>query len=115
MNNLFLSHLKLKLHLDFPNYEECYIDGYACGLVNITEASNPYTKNSVEAGYWSEGWWNAFYEESALFNLDGVKIKQSQPYPQEHRLTDFIKTFLEISGVIAVSTLVGYHLWELVA
>ena len=115
MDSLFLSNLKLKLHIEQPNYEDCYVDGYACSLVHLSEAINPFQSGTKEAMYWAEGWWNAFYGEKAFFNLDGVKIKESQPNPQEHRVTDFIMTFLEISGVLAVSTLVGYQLWELVA
>jgi hypothetical protein len=76
---------------------------------------NPYAQDSIEGQYWSEGWWNAFYDEKPLFRLDGADVSNDQPQPHEHRVADFIVTFLEISGVIAVSTLVGYQIWEFVA
>ena len=115
MNENILADLRLKMQIENPDYEDCYVDGYACGLAQFSEEDSPYSSDSIEGQYWSEGWWNAFYEEKPLFSLDGVNPVQAQPIPEEHRVSDFIITFLEISGVLAVSTLVGYQLWELVA
>lgn len=114
MENDAIALMRLKLNIENPNYEECYVDGYACGLASLTEESNPFVQDTVESEYWSDGWWDATYEQKPLFTLDGANV-DSQPKAHEHRFSDFIVTFLEISGVIAVSTLLGYQLWELVA
>jgi hypothetical protein len=115
MDKNILADLRLKMHIEHPDYEECYVDGYACGLAEMDEEMNPYGNDSIEGQYWTEGWWSAFYDEKPLFSLEGVNITKAQPKPHEHRFADFVVTFLEISGVLAVSTLVGYQLWELVA
>ena len=115
MKQDILADIRLKMQIEHPDYEDCYVDGYACALADISEESNPYATDSIEGQYWTEGWWNAFYDETPLFNLEGANIEKAQPKPSEHKVTDFIITFLEISGVLAVSTLVGYQLWELVA
>ena len=115
MKDDILADIRLKMQIENPDYEECYVDGYACGLAAIDEQSNPYASDSIEGQYWTEGWWNAFYGEQPLFSLEGANIEKAQPKPHEHKMTDFIISFLEISGVLAVSTLVGYQLWELVA
>jgi hypothetical protein len=107
--------LKLKLHIEFPDLEDCYVDGYACALAGIHESTNPYQEDCIEGQYWSEGWWSGFYSEKALFNLDGAVIDKTQPKPEEHKVANMIVRILEISGVIAVSALVGYQIWDLVA
>ena len=114
MKNDILADLRLTIQLENPDYEECYVDGYACSLADVPENMNPYMLDSVEAQYWTEGWWNAFYEEKPLFTLEGVNMK-AQPKPHEHHVSDYIITFLEISGVLAVSSLLGYQILELVA
>jgi hypothetical protein len=115
MDKHILADIRLKLQIENPDYEDCYVDGYACGLAELEEDTNPYAMDSIEGQYWSEGWWNAFYQEKPLFHLQGANIPDAQPKPHEYRLSDYIVTFLEISGVIAVSTLLGYQIWELVA
>ena len=111
MNTDILADLRLTLQLENPDYEDCYVDGYACGLANLPEDLNPYAQDSMESEYWTEGWWSAFYQEKPLFTLEGVNL-EAQPKPQ---VTDYIVTFLEISGVLAVSSLLGYQILELVA
>lgn len=115
MDQHILADVRLKLHLEYPDLEECYVDGYACSLAGLAEETNPYTLNSIEGDYWTDGWWSAFYEEKPLFNLEGPTIETAQPKPVEHRFSDYVVTFLEISGVIAVSALVSYQLWDFVA
>ena len=115
MKDDILADVRLKMQVENPNYEDCYVDGYACGLAELGEELNPYSIDSIEGQYWTEGWWNAFYGEKPLFNLDGANFDKSQPKPNDHKVADFIISFLEISGVIAVSTLLGYQIWELVA
>ena len=115
MDSQVLANLRLKLHLEYPDLEDCYVDGYACSLAGLSEETNPYLLDSIEGNYWTDGWWAAFYEEKPLFNLEGPTVAAAQPKPHEHRFSDFFVTFLEISGVIAVSALVGYQLWDLVA
>lgn len=115
MKHVTLSDLRLKLHLDNPNYEECYVDGYSFALAQLNENFNPFPMNSIEAQYWSEGWWSAFYEEKPLFNLSGVNIAIAQPKPYESRVSQFIATFIELSGVLMVSSFLGCQLLELVA
>ncbi|NDC31752.1 MAG: transmission trait enhancer LetE [Bacteroidetes bacterium] len=107
--------LRLKLHIDYPDLEDCYVDGYACALAGIDEFSNPYANDSIEGEYWTEGWWAGFYSEKALFNLEGPVIEKQQPKPEDHKVAHMIVRILEISGVIAVSALVGYQIWDLVA
>lgn len=107
--------LKLKLHIDYPDLEDCYVDGYACSLAGLDETLNPYASDSIEGEYWTDGWWDGFYEEKAAFTLSGPITEKSQPHPEEHNFSKTLIRMLEISGIIAVSALVGYQIWDLVA
>lgn len=115
MNNDLIQDIRLKWHIDYPNYEDCYVDGYGYGLIALDEQLNPYQSDSIEGQYWAEGWWSAFYDEKPLFHLDGVNIAKAQPRPYESKISQFLITFFELSGVLMVSSLLSYQLWELVA
>ena len=110
MKDDILADIRLKMQVENPNYEECYVDGYACGLADIDEATNPYAVDSIEGQYWTEGWWNAFYGEKPLFSLEGANIEKGQPKPHEHKVADFIISFLESNASIvdiSIDSLIG--------
>ena len=83
-------------------------------VVHISAHAQEYVKNIDTKPYLRQTFIN-IAEEKPLFNLEGPTVAAAQPKPHEHRFSDFLVTFLEISGVIAVSALVGYQLWDLVA
>lgn len=55
----YLGYLKLLLAINKPDYEECWINGYEHAL-HQTLDNNPFTTNTPEYRYWSEGWWTGF-------------------------------------------------------
>ena len=115
MDTNIVNDLRLKLHIQYPDLEECYVDGFACALAEIAEEANPYEEETIEHQHWQDGWWAGFYNEKPLFTLSGNHCDAEQPKPDEHHIVDFLVKFLEISGVIAVSALVSYQLWDMVA
>jgi hypothetical protein len=117
-----LPDIKLRFNIDHPSYEECYIFGYECAVLEVSEEENPFREGSQDAEQWLEGWWAGAYGEKPLFNmssleqeethLDKVIAANDQQYCHKH---SFLSLVFEISGAIAASAIVGYQLLELVA
>jgi hypothetical protein len=61
--------LNLVLHqqLATASLEACWMEGYYYGQQGSDESSNPFKHDSVEHQYYSDGWWDGFYNEEALF------------------------------------------------
>ena len=63
MNTTYLlPHLKLRLHIDYPDLEECYAEGYEASCNDCTETSNPYPTKTAEHEHWNDGWWDGIYK-----------------------------------------------------
>lgn len=117
-----LPDIKLRFNIDHPSYEECYILGYECAVLELDEVENPFREGSQEAVQWLEGWWAGAYGEEPLFDisnldqeeiqLDKVIAANDQQYFYKH---SFLSLVFEISGAIAASAIVGYQILELVA
>lgn len=117
-----LPDLKLQFNIDHPTYEESYIFGYECAVLELDEEVNPYNQGTQEAEQWLEGWWDGIYGEKPLFDpksmeadeehLDKIIAANDQQYCHKHSLLSLV---FEISGAIAASAIVGYQLLELVA
>ncbi|BCA96738.1 transmission trait enhancer LetE [Legionella antarctica] len=120
-----LPHIKLRFNIDHPSYEECYLFGYECAILEVTEEDNPFREGSQEAEQWLEGWWAGAYGEKPLFDMSSLEEEElkevriekviaanDQQYCQKN---SFLSLVFEISGAIAASAIVGYQLLELVA
>ena len=59
MNDItaLLPDIKLRFNIDHPSYEECYIFGYECAVLEVDESENPFHEGSPESEQWLEGWW----------------------------------------------------------
>lgn len=117
-----LPHIKLRFNIEYPTFEECYAYGYECARVEVNEDENPYPYGSKESEQWSEGWWAGFYGEDAIASITDELDERGSNVPpvanDEHyhdAKEHFFIKFLEISGIIAVSAIVGYQMMELVA
>jgi hypothetical protein len=119
-----LPHIRLDFNINHPSVEECYVDGYASAAADAPESANPFKYGSIEARQWSDGWWAGFYGEEPLFDLKNIPVEDlfvatSKADNDESffspKINLFLLRFLEISGAIAVSALIGYQLVELVA
>ncbi len=124
MNDItaLLPDIKLRFNIDHPSLEECYVFGYECAVADVSEEENPYRLGSKENEQWMEGWWAGFYGDKPLYELlDTVQpVVESQSkaandhFYHEH-LGQFFVTVLEITGIILVSAVVGYQVFDLVA
>jgi hypothetical protein len=114
-----LPHIKLRFNIEHPTFEESYIFGYECALADADEKINPYQSGTQEHEQWSEGWWAGFYNEKPLFSLDDAHLNQHTKSANEQVFADnrhnMLVKFFEISGVIVMSAIVGYQIFELVA
>lgn len=119
-----LADIKLRFTIECPNFEECYAFGYEWALAELSEDENPFDRGTRESELWSEGWWDGFYGEAPLYALSDdttSNIKRIQGaandemYKVQPERKAFISKVLEITGVIAVSALVGYQVIDLVA
>lgn len=121
--NVLLPHIKLRLNIDHPSYEECYAYGYECALAELDEESNPYREGSDECEHWLEGWWAGFYGEEPLYRL--TEIQEAPPavdtavaaneqvyHPVMDSLFDKVVNF---TGALTATLIVGYQIVDLVA
>lgn len=118
-----LPHIKLRFNIEHPTFEECYAYGYECARVELDEEENPFRAGSKEYEQWSEGWWAGFYSDDVItvtteqLNIDTLvypTVANDEDYHHD-KIENFFIKFLEISGIIAVSAIVGYQMIEMVA
>lgn len=117
-----LPHVKFQFDVNHPTLEECYLYGYECALANVDEEQNPYLASSKEGEQWLEGWWAGFYGETPLFDWDKDVVSYEKPHfnaENDQHFHDSKESYftrvLEIAGVIAVSAILGYQVFDLVA
>ena len=116
-----LPHIKLRFSIEHPSFEECYAYGYECALGDIIEEDNPYHLGSKESEQWLEGWWAGFYGEIPLYKLADDNKNEAKDSVIEaandrvyHESTSFFFTkVMEITGMLAVSAVVGYQVIDL--
>lgn len=121
--NVLLPHIKLRLNIDHPSYEECYVYGYECAVADVSEEENPYTVGSREHEQWAEGWWAGFYGDEPLFRMAETKeepeLSESGAAANEqvyHLLPDgFWEQCLNLTGAFAATMILGYQVFDLVA
>lgn len=111
-----LPHVKLHFNVKHPTIEESYAYGYECAKYEVPENENPFVFGSKEHEQWSNGWWDGFYGDSPLFTLESKEeISPANDNTYHEERDSFMLKLFEISGVIVISALVGYQIFELVA
>ena len=125
MNDMtaLLPHIKLRFNIEHPSFEDCYAYGYECARADINEEANPYHLGSNESEQWLEGWWAGFYGEKPLYELayndNSQEVERLTLASNDHIYHESIGCFfvkvMEITGMLAVSAVVGYQLIDLVA
>lgn len=122
-NNNVLPDIALRFNINHPTIEESYWYGYECATADMAEESNPFKAGSTASDHWIEGWWAGFYGEEPAFShpliMEADHSEQIDTSANDHvyqdHLEQFLVKFLEISGVLMISAIVGYQLIELVA
>lgn len=115
-----LSYVNLRFHVEHPDFEACYAEGYESAVSGRTERENPFALGTKESDQWLDGWWAGFYGEPPIYELSDYLTSGSdeaandEAYPVKGQEGFFTKV-LEITGVIAVSAIVGYQIIDLVA
>jgi len=117
-----LPHVKLQFNIEHPSIEECYSFGYECSQAELDESENPFAVGTCEHNQWSDGWWAGFYGEEPLFNLVTQTHEEQAPVQvaandkaYQDSIGKWLLKAIEITGVIAVSAVVGYQVLEMVA
>ena len=123
MNDMtaLLPHIKLHFSIEHPSFEECYGYGYECALAEISEAENPFHVDSKECEHWLEGWWAGLYGDKPLYERADEDAQQVASSPTEaandviysEGLACFFAKVMEITGMIAVSAVIGYQVIDL--
>ena len=119
--NSLLPDIELKFNIQHPSFEECYMFGYECAQAEISESENPFQINSKEGDQWLDGWWAGFYGEQPIYTLNESTsqtpmILDAANDLEYHDIKEgFFAKFLEYSGALAVSAMIGYQLIDLVA
>ena len=114
---ILLPHVKFHFNVNHPTLEESYVYGYECAKYDVPEKENPFAIGSKEYDHWSDGWWDSFYGDAPLFAIESEEAEHIPANDQTyHEIKDsFMLKLFEISGVIVISALVSYQLFELVA
>ena len=125
MNDIttLLPDIKLRFNIEHPSLEECYVYGYECALGEIGEEANPYRSGSIEHEQWQEGWWSGFYGDKPLFELSDASLSSkgsdcleaANDYFYYDAMNEVLFKIMEITGILAVSAIVGYQIIDLVA
>ncbi len=118
-----LPDIQLRFNMKHASVEESYWYGYEGATAELTEESNPFNSGTIESDHWIEGWWAGFYGEEPAFAHpllanDYVPVKvdaSANDHVYHEHIEQFFVKFLEISGVLVLSAIVGYQLFELVA
>lgn len=51
------------------NLEQCWLHGFKAFHEKVEETANPYSRGTKEFHYWSEGWWEGFYDTDNMSSL----------------------------------------------
>ncbi len=114
-----LPDIKLRFNIEHPTFEECYAYGYESALADVAEEENPYVVGTKESEQWMEGWWAGFYGEEPLYEMthdtqdSDLEAANDDIYPE--LMNGFLVKLIEITGIVAVSAVVGFQLIDLVA
>lgn len=81
-----LGYSKLALHLNNPDLDDVWLEGFEAASSLQDETSNPYQKDNSEHEYWSQGWWAGFYGEAPLFEKEQVTDNCQEELSTEHSL-----------------------------
>lgn len=125
MNDMttLLPYVRLHLNLKYPNLEDCYSAGYDAACAESLEEENPYPAHTRENEQWLEGWWAGFYGEVPLYVAEGFEnlelLSYESPAANDHVYGEdkqgLFARMMELTGLLAVSSVLGYQLLDLVA
>jgi hypothetical protein len=116
--NTLLPYVKLQFNLNNPSYEDSYLLGFESAAAGGVEEDNPFAQGSQAAVHWLEGWWAQIDGDEPLFKPyddDEDEFEEIAANDEFYSKSRLLYLFLEISGAIAASALVGYQLIDLVA
>jgi hypothetical protein len=54
------------IQLYISDLEQCWLHGFKAFHQNQDDMANPYTRGTKQCHYWTEGWWEAFYNTGNL-------------------------------------------------
>lgn len=122
---VLLPHIKLRLNIKHPSFEECYAYGYECATAQLLEEDNPYPLDTSEYEHWQNGWWDGFYGVKPLFSLTEAltdeealvvdKKEAANDKVYQHSYHRFINILMTLGGALVATVVVGYQVFELVA
>ena len=118
-----LPYINLKMNLEHPDLEACYAEGYQCALMEGLENESPFGEDTVEHQHWIDGWWDGYYREEPMFNVrdyfmasdEEPELAANDEALQLPEPSGFLTKVIELSGVIAVSAILGYQMIDMVA
>ena len=109
-----LSHLRLTLNVENPNFEECWAEGYLAAQGNQPEQTNPFDEGSSEGIQWSEGWWAGFYGEEPIYDIETLQLSTlpsgeaaNEPVWSKLDLKRWVERAGAIAATVAATALVG--------
>lgn len=112
-DSMLLGLCQLQFHINNPDLEDAWDDGYEHGCAEYAESSNPFPKNSQEYHHWQNGWWAGFYnEDTSADQTEVVKTMVIQKTNPKITTKQWFLALLEVfSGILAFFAV--YQLVEL--
>ncbi|GAB4391616.1 MAG: transmission trait enhancer LetE [Gammaproteobacteria bacterium] len=81
-----LARARLQLHIELPDLEECYVDGYESANHKLQETDNPFKEGSSEYQFWADGWYDGYHKAQPLFTLNKRLDHQKHLQTSEHEV-----------------------------
>jgi hypothetical protein len=119
-----IPHLRLQFNIEHPSLEDCYSFGYESALSDIEEMKNPFKQDTCEYEQWQEGWWDGFYGEKPLYEIEAksdevviIDLKKEAVNDASYipKSGSLFGKVLRITGAIAATAVVSYQIIDLVA
>ena len=109
-NNNLQPELTLILNKQTFDLEVVWMEGYAHGDINLPETFNPYSQESSEYYYWSEGWEAGFYGDEPLFpeyqvDLDYITKLSSEGVTGKKNLNNLDNWLLGCGAIVGTVAL----------
>ena len=113
-----LAQARLLFHVQHPDYDTIWLEGYHSDLNADNAGDNPYPIDSQAYSFWEEGYWAAVYAEEPLFDYagnsmpnrlkviaDSTRIIRAAQYREQRQVAANQSVFVKVGYATLVSYL----------
>ena len=109
-----LGYSKIALHLNNPDIDDVWLEGFEAATSMQDESDNPYQADQAESEYWAQGWWAGFYGEQPLFDTNHAANDCHDETPQKHNIVwHCIQSTLHAMEKVVAASLASLVIYEI--